>query len=314
MKHCVKMLAVIVMCWLWPLPAGAYILEGPHILQLVVDRLGRAGSLFVSQKLILYRLQPPAGTEAGNEGQLAPAEAADGSAWIPQLPAGGAPPKSSVELEESLRYIFAQEAFRSDARSAASERIYVFAAGRSLTIVDGYIVPNAQNRFELYKDVLLYRSRQALSERLMRLGVDVSVSSLGRFEGRIAFVVGADYPDESVPQLWVDKETLLPMRWLIQPARDDSGIGSLEVRYLNWWKIGKTRYPAKVEFYQDGNLVRACRSVDFEENPHFPPELFDIDSLQAVYPRQAPAPADEQNSGQPNEVQKAIEEFQNLFE
>ena len=36
-----------------------------------------------------------------------------------------------------------------------------------------------------------------LSERLSDLGVDISISSLGKFEGQPAFVVGAEYPDET---------------------------------------------------------------------------------------------------------------------
>jgi hypothetical protein len=232
---------------------------------------------------------------------------------LPPIPASEPPPEHPLELDESLRYIFS-EAFRSDVRAPGSQRIYIFNAGRTLTIIDGYIVDNAENRFELYKDILLYRSREALCDRLTQLGIDVSISSLGRYEGKIAFVVGADYPDESVPQLWVDKETLLPMRWIIQPAGDDSGAGALEVHYLQWWKIGTTRYPSRIEFYQDGNLVRECRSINFEENAQFSRELFDIDQLQTVYQRQPPKPADEQLPGQSSEVQKAIEDFQSLFD
>jgi len=104
------------------------------------------------------------------------------------------------------------------------------------------------------------------------------------------------------------------MRWIIQPAGDDSGAGALEVHYLQWWKIGTTRYPSRIEFYQDGNLVRECRSINFEENAQFSRELFDIDQLQTVYQRQPPKPADEQLPGQSSEVQKAIEDFQSLFD
>ncbi len=314
MKHHLKMLVIIAACWMWALPGRAYVLEGPHILELMVDRLGTAQSLFVSQKLIFHRLEPSAKVdEAAAEKALDSMDDNPDSAMLPPIPASEPPPEQPLELDESLRYIFSK-AFRSDVRSPGSQRIYIFNAGRTLTIIDGYIVDNAENRFELYKDILLYRSRETLSDRLTQLGVDVSISSLGRYEGKIAFVLGADYPDESVPQLWVDKETLLPMRWIIQPAGDDSGAGALEVHYLQWWKIGKTRYPSRIEFYQDGNLVRECRSINFEENAPFSRELFDIDQLQTVYQRQPPKPADEQLPGQSSEVQKAIEEFQSLFD
>ncbi len=303
---------IVIACWLWALPTLAYVLEGPHILELMVERLGSAESLFVSQKLIFHRVATEAREAAAAPDVLDSMEDARNTEVMPPIPANEPPPGQSLELDESLRYVFG-EAFRSEASSPGSERIYVFSAGRTLTVIDGYIVDDAENRFELYKDVLLYRSREALSERLVQLGVDVSVSSLGRFEGKIAFVVGADYPDESVPQLWVDKETLLPMRWIIQPV-DGSGTGALEVHYLNWWKIGQTRYPSRIEFYQDGELVRECRSINFEEDAQFSAELFDIDYLQTVYLRQPPQAEDDQLSEQSSEVQKAIKEFQNLFD
>ena len=305
---------IVLVCWLWALPALAYVLEGPHILELMVDRLGTAQSLFVSQKLIFHRQSPPANAdETAAENAAGLTDENRNSEILPPIPASEPPPDHPLELDESLRYIFS-EAFRSDVKSPGLQRIYIFNAGRALTIIDGYIVDNAENRFELYKDILLYRSRQTLSDRLTALGVDVSTSSLGRYEGKIAFVVGADYPDASVPQLWVDKETLLPMRWIIQPAGDDSGAGALEVHFLQWWKIGKTRYPSRIEFYQDGNLVRECRSINFEENAQFSRELFDIDQLQTLYQRQPPKPVDEQLSGKSSEVQNAIEEFQKLFD
>jgi hypothetical protein len=146
-------------------------------------------------------------------------------------------------------------------------------------------VPGARNRFDLYKDLLFYHSREELVERLLQLGVDVSISSLGRFEEKIAFVIGAQYPDESVSQVWIDQDTFLPLRWIIKGINPAGELDTMEIRYLVWWKIGKTRYPSRIEFYQDGNLVRVNQAINFEENPTFSEELFDIDYLKTVFPR-----------------------------
>ena len=189
----------------------------------------------------------------------------------------------------SLRFVFSH-AFRSDAKSLESERIHIFNRNRSLTVIDGHIVPDTQNRFNLYKDLLLYRSREKLSERLLELGVDVFVSSLGRFEDKIAFVIGADYPDESVSQIWIDQETFLPIRWIIKDPIRSEYSDALEIRYLLWWKVGKTRYPSRIEFYQDGNLVRVSQAKNFEEDATFSEALFNIDKLKLVYPRASTQP------------------------
>ena len=219
----------------------------------------------------------------------------------------------TMELEGSLRYIFSQ-AFRSDARSNDSERIFIFSDGKTLTLIDGNSVPGATNRFDLYKDLLFYHSREELVERLFQLGVDVSISSLGRFEEKIAFVIGAEYPDESVSQVWIDQDTFLPLRWIIKGVDPAGESDTMEIRYLIWWKTGKIRYPSRIEFYQDGNLVRVNQAINFEENATFSEELFDIDYLKTVFPRSPAQPIVPGEPEEPSEVEKTIEEFRRIFE
>jgi hypothetical protein len=219
----------------------------------------------------------------------------------------------TMELDGSLRFIFSQ-AFRSDARSNDSERIYIFSGGRSLTLIDGNSVPEAANRFDLYKDILFYHSREALVDRLLQIGVNVTVTSLGRFEEKIAFVIGAQYPDESVSQVWVDQKTFLPLRWIIHGVDPAGESDTLEFRYLIWWKTGKIRYPSRIEFYQDGHLVRVNQAINLEENPTFPKELFDIDFLKTAFPRAPVQPIVPGEPEEPSEVEKTIEEFRRIFE
>ena len=172
----------------------------------------------------------------------------------------------------------------------------------------------ATNRFDLYKDLLFYHSREELVERLFQLGVDVSISSLGRFEGKIAFVIGAEYPDESVSQVWIDQDTFLPLRWIIKGVDPAGESDTMEIRYLIWWKIGEIRYPSRIEFYQDGNLVRVNQAINFEENATFSEELFDIDYLKTVFPRSPEQPIVPGEPEEPSEVEKTIEEFRRIFE
>ena len=299
-------------------PSHAYVLQGRHVLDLMVEKLGVAETLFVSQKLIFHRMAPSAAasTSATADAPQTNADAGGGAiqAAAPFATYKKVPASETIELEGSLRFVFS-DAFRSDARSQNSERIFIFSHGRTLTIIDGNIVPDAANRFELYKDILLYRSRPALSDRLSKLGVDVSISSLGRFEDKIAYVLGAEYPDESANQFWVDKETLLPLRLIIKGFNGGADSDTVEVRYLTWWNIGETRYPSRIEFYQDDNLVRVNQAENFEENATFSKELFDIDHLEMVYPRTiSPPPAASGAPEEPSEIQKTIEEFKHIFE
>ena len=300
-------------------PIYAYVLQGPHVFDLMIENLGKAKSLFVSQKIIFYRSgfagdsnQHPLDSESKQSSDADDAAGgsrrtrdhyADEMAEVPE----------TMELEGSLRYIFSR-AFRSDARSNDSERIFIFSDGKTLTLIDGNSVSGVTNRFDLYKDLLFYHSREKLVERLFQLGVDVSISSLGRFEEKIAFVIGAEYPDESVSQVWIDQDTFLPLRWIIKGVDPAGKSDTLEIRYLIWWKTGKIRYPSRIEFYQDGNLVRVNQAINFKENATFSEELFDIDYLKTVFPRSPAQPIVPGEPEEPSEVEKTIEEFRRIFE
>ena len=302
----------------FPVNALPYVLQGPHIIQLMTEKLGQVDSLFISQRVVFYNVEPqPEILDEENSGSAAidsadhfydlPAEAHD---TVP-APAEAKP----IQLEESIRYVFSQ-AFRSDIISDTNQRIYVYNRGQTLTVIDGIIADFSESRFDLYKDLLLYRSRETLSERLANLGIDVRVSSLGKFEDRLALVIGAEFPDETVPQVWIDKETFQPLRMLIPSAGKsyDNRSGILEIRYADWQKIENMWYPMQIEFIQDGTTVRAVEVNNYQINAKFSEDLFDISRLMSEYrqPDQIPGPSGSTEGV--SEVQKTIEEFKRIFE
>ena len=318
-NKCVVFPIIAAILVVWVAPIQAYVLQGPHILDLMIENIGKAKSLFVAQKIIFYRTGI-----ADDPELLSPDSESIQSSDIVDTPidsrlaqdnmaADVDTVQETLELEGSLRYIFSQ-AFRSDARSNDSERVFIFANGKTLTLIDGNSVPGAENRFDLYKDLLFYHTREELAERLLQLGVDVSISSLGRFEEKIALVIGAQYPDESVSQIWIDRDTFLPLRWIIKGVDPAGKSDSLEIRYLIWWKTGKIRYPSRIEFYQDENLVRVNQAINLEENATFSEELFNIDFLKTVFNEAPVQPIVPGEPEEPSEVEKTIEEFRRIFE
>jgi len=294
----------------------AYVLQGPHILELMIEKLGRAQRLFVSQKYIFYRMGKTEGqqTVRSQPKTLQPIESDEPvTAENATRTDENARSPETFELKGSCRYIFSR-AYRSDVRSLNSERIHIYADGRELTIVDGGILSEAENRFEIYNDLLLFRSRQDLVDRLSGLGVDVSVSSLGRLEGQIAFVVGDQYPNESVSQIWFHKDTFLPLRWIVKSDSWQAASDQLDIRFLEWWKVGNTMYPSRIEFYQDQTLVRVIQAKNIEVDPTFSEKLFDIRYLKASYPQVVSGASGYDQFGEPNEVQQTIEEFRRIYE
>jgi hypothetical protein len=125
--------------------------------------------------------------------------------------------------------------------------------------------------------------------------------------------VGVEYPDESAPQVWIDKDTFRPVRWLIECKRPELEKDSLEVRYLDWQKINRIWYPMLIEFYQNNSLVREIYVVNIEVNPIFSGNLFDINRLKSIYPPIASVMTDQQKTNDLNDVQKTIEDFTKIF-
>ncbi|MEA1900330.1 MAG: hypothetical protein U9N47_06145 [Thermodesulfobacteriota bacterium] len=256
--------------------ANAYVIPGPHVLELMIEKLGRGKSLLISQKLSIYDFSHK---------------------------------KNIIELRETLKYSF-PEKFRSEIQSENAKKIYVFSLGAALTVIDDKIVSNTETRFDCYKDVFLYRSRILLQNRLSLLGVDTSVSSLGRFQNKTAYVIGAKYPDESVSQIWLDKNTFQPVRWIIIDNKSNKDV--LEIRYGDWKQTHKAWYPMRIEFYHNAILVREIYADKIKVNPSFSDELFDIKHLKSVYLNLGSVEKD--NSQGLNDIQKTIKEFKKLYE
>jgi hypothetical protein len=286
----------------------AYVLPAPHILDLMVENLGSARALEVSQKNIL--LDPgvhasPCGPDDEN--------CEEPSTGSREQPDEDAAPAEPVTVPETVRYAF-PKSFRSDISAPPTDRIHIYTLGRSVTVVDGAIADEAESPFDYYKHLLLHRSRGAFTTRLAERGVDTSIASLGRFDGRVAYVIGAVYPDPSAPQIWIDKETLRPIRWIVQGAEADEEAARFEIRYLDWRKVSRVWYPDRIEFLRDGTPVRLIQVEDIILDPPASRDLFNIDSLLARSQPSQPPPGSESRTDGLSDIQKALEEFKRLFE
>ena len=254
---------------------NAYILPGPFLLKLMTQNLGIADRLLITQTLVLHDDNPNT---------------------------------SANELSETLKFK-SPETFRSDIVSKNIQRIRILSNKSILTVIDGKISDEPENSYDHYKDLILFGSREILQERLSDLGVDVKVTSLGRFQGKLAYILGAQYPDETLPQVWLDKKTFLPFRWIITGNETQN----LEVLYLNWKKLNHTWYPMHIEFLSNGNLVREIHVQNIEVNPTFQADVFDIQKLKSLYPQEAPAESKNGSKEEVDEVQKTIEEFKKIY-
>lgn len=255
-----------------PPTASGQILQGPHVLELMVRALSGAKTLRIEQEV----------TVAGGED-------------------AGDPPI----LSETLHYVFPAR-FRSESRHPDFHRIHVVAHGRSLTIIDRHRVEDPSGHVDRYKDLLFYRSRHQLHKMLLLDGVDVENTSLGRFEDLVVFVLGAQYPDKSISQVWVDRESFLPVRWLHIPASgpDDR----LEFVYRDWGKESGQWYPMQIAVYHQHRLIRRIDVKALQADIDVPADLFDLSGLISRYPPAPPAERVDLPTADTDEVQRVIEE------
>ena len=261
--------------------ANAYVLPGPYILELAAEKSGKVKKLFISQKVFLY-----------NTGIM----------------------DETIEAEEIIRCM-PPDVFRSDISSETGDKIFVESSGQNITIIDDEITTdNVQTLFDHYIYILLCRYPVYFQEKLSLLGIDVSISSLGRFQDKIAYVLGAQYPEKTPPQLWIEKNTFRPLR-LIPANKNGQKLNvPFEIRYNMWQQTDGFWYPMHIEFYQNNILAREIHVDKIKVNPFFPEDLFDIEHLKSIHLPSEPAKQQGFESKELEDVQKTIEEFRKIFE
>lgn len=262
------------------LTAHAYVLQGAHILDLYVQQLGNSGDCYISQKLTLY--------DASN---------AD----------------SAVELYQNIKFKY-PDTYRSEILAKDREWIQVRSQGKSVTIKDGRVFNSDETLFDRYTDLLFGGSRKALEHTLYELGVDVSISSLGRFNGMVVYVVGAKYPDESRPQIWFDKNSFRPVRWLQPGSHVAANSETTEILFSDWRRESSRWYPMHIRFTANALGIRDIVVNEIKADAHFPEEQFDVDRIRSIYPAPtADKIPDDAGMGGLTDFKKTSDDFKRIY-
>jgi hypothetical protein len=97
---------------------------------------------------------------------------------------------------------------------------------------------------------------------LSRRGVVLSDVSLGRFDGRVAYVIGGR-PHDAKPLFYVDKDVFQPLRLVAA-----EGGALVDVRLLGWGSpIGGDWFPRAVEAVQADRLLLRFTAEKVQANP-----------------------------------------------
>ena len=104
-------------------------------------------------------------------------------------------------------------------------------------------------------------------------GYDLSKIHEDSWDGKPAYVVGADKGDMKSKQFWVAKDTLLFVR-VIEPARQDPTKID-DISFVDYRPVAGAWVAARVEVHSEGKLVFSEDYTDIQANVKLPAAAFD---------------------------------------
>jgi len=204
-----------------------------------------------------------------------------------------------VELEEKLIYLYPNK-LRSQTLSETTTNFYVESNFEFIKISDGVVVSRDKPLVEQYTDILIYRNYETLLSQLALSGIDTSRVSFQRYDDKICYVIGGSHgKGKNFPGLWVEKETFLPVKYVIEKNSQ-----RVEFLYFNWQQISRTMYPMQVYIYLNDKFFAIVDVKTFDLRSNFSPALFNIDHIESLYPKKKPV----------NELDNHVKEKQQLYE
>lgn len=112
-------------------------------------------------------------------------------------------------------------------------------------------------------------------------GYDLSKLREDTWEGKPAYVVGADQGDLKSKQFWVAKDTLLFVR-VIEPAQGEPGKLD-DIRFTNYRPLAGAWIAAGVEVWSEGKKVFSEDYTDIQANAKLAPGAFDPQQFAATH-------------------------------
>jgi len=112
-------------------------------------------------------------------------------------------------------------------------------------------------------------------------GFDLSKLREDLWEGKPAYVVGADKGDLKSRQFWIAKDTLLFLR-VIEPARQDANKLD-DIRFEDYRPLAGGWIAARVEVHSQNELVFSEDYTDIQPNTKLDPGVFDPKQFKTTH-------------------------------
>ncbi len=125
--------------------------------------------------------------------------------------------------------------------------------------------------FLLFKGGLYFRPVNTILDQLKAYGYDTSLFREDRFNGRRAYVIGAEKGDLTTKQFWIDADYFYSLRRI-------SGIGggrTLDLQYADHEKIDGGWVERTVTIFVDGRKVQIEYYLEIDTKPNLGNDVFD---------------------------------------
>ena len=172
---------------------------------------------------------------------------------------------------------------RIDIGPASDGKGYVFSDGSVTVIKQNKVVANVKDiNMLLVLGFDVYRQDPEVTINVVK-GESFDLSKLREdsWEGKPAYVVGAEKGDLKSKQFWVAKDTLLFVRE-IEPARDNPSKLD-DIRFIHYQPLAGAWIAAGVEVYSEGKKVFSEDYSDIQANVKLEPAVFDPEKFSTTH-------------------------------
>jgi outer membrane lipoprotein-sorting protein len=172
---------------------------------------------------------------------------------------------------------------RIDIGPATDGNGYIFSDGNVSVIKNDKVVANVKSvNMLLVLGFDVYRQDADATIKIVKgEGYDLSKLREDTWEGKPAYVVGANQGDLKSKQFWVAKDTLLFVRE-IEPARSDPAKLD-DIRFVHYQPLAGAWIAAGVEVYSLGKKVFSEDYSDIQANVKIDPAVFDPEKFASTH-------------------------------
>jgi len=172
---------------------------------------------------------------------------------------------------------------RIDIGPASDGKGYIFADGNVTVVKDNKVVATQKDvNILLVLGFDVYRQNSEATIKIVKdQGYDLRKLREDVWEGKPAYVVGADKGDLKSKQFWIAKDTLLFVR-VIEPTRNDASKLN-DIRFIHYQPLAGAWIAAGVEVYSEGRKVFSEDYSDIQANVKLDPNTFDPEKFAATH-------------------------------